>query len=402
MPNETGIVKDRLKTLTIASEGNTKNFDVDANPIVTLSSLSNLFPKATSPEKKPSGGGKKPGSPQKQPTTVKLLLPAGQSVTDGWGTYTGIDENNFSYVSQSGKRGTYNNTKSGWKTSAEKINAMWAEKNKGQSATPSAVTTPATTPAAGTPAAEAPTAGGVRQLNQVTVACVRAVLQKASEKALAFWTGENERGRIRDLASSIQRYGGVYSSDALSTLAQMVVAKNEQYLNSVFPQDVSGQIYQASKADLKISGKGRFSGAVAAVLSVMNQIFNEYVENKEGYITAFVSNQQTLRGAASSAAAPAQAPATPPATPAATPQAATVTPPAPAASAAPAATATPPASAPASAASNPADDGMTKKKRSQSIDPRIKKLAILRRLRVRSQMEAAVEASSMFGRSRVS
>ena len=57
-PNKTSITKDRLKTLAIASEGNTKNFDVDANPKVTLSSLSNLFPKATSPEKKPSGGGK--------------------------------------------------------------------------------------------------------------------------------------------------------------------------------------------------------------------------------------------------------------------------------------------------------------------------------------------------------
>ena len=80
---------------------------------------------------------------------------------------------------------------------------------------------------------------------------------------------------------------------------------------------------------------------------------------------------------------PEEAPAKPAVTP---PQSPTVTP--------PATTTAPPA------AEGKADDGY--KKSSSRIDPRIKKLATLRRLRVRSQMEAATDSSAQFGRSRVS
>jgi hypothetical protein len=48
-----------------------------------------------------------------------------------------------------------------------------------------------------------------------------------------------------------------------------------------------------------------------------------------------------------------------------------------------------------------ADNGSTVDKKS-SLDPRIKKLAKLRRLKVRGQMESAIEPSAKFGRSRVS
>ena len=48
-----------------------------------------------------------------------------------------------------------------------------------------------------------------------------------------------------------------------------------------------------------------------------------------------------------------------------------------------------------------ADDGSSFGKKS-SLDSRINKLAKLRRLRVRAQMEAAIEPSAKFGRSRVS
>lgn len=51
--------------------------------------------------------------------------------------------------------------------------------------------------------------------------------------------------------------------------------------------------------------------------------------------------------------------------------------------------------------SGSADNGLTVDKKS-SLDPRIKKLAKLRRLRVRGQMEAAIEPSARFGHSRVS
>lgn len=41
-------------------------------------------------------------------------------------------------------------------------------------------------------------------------------------------------------------------------------------------------------------------------------------------------------------------------------------------------------------------------KTSSKVDPKIKKLATLRRLRVRSQMEEATESATRFGRSRIS
>jgi hypothetical protein len=50
---------------------------------------------------------------------------------------------------------------------------------------------------------------------------------------------------------------------------------------------------------------------------------------------------------------------------------------------------------------NEADDEATINK-SSSLDPKIKKLAKLRRLKVRGQMESAIEPSAKFGRSRVS
>jgi hypothetical protein len=46
--------------------------------------------------------------------------------------------------------------------------------------------------------------------------------------------------------------------------------------------------------------------------------------------------------------------------------------------------------------------GAKSQKKSSLVNPKIEKLATLRRLRVRSQMEAAIESSARFGRSRVS
>lgn len=315
----------------------------------------------------------------RRPAAAKtpINLKAGDTVSDSWGTYTGVDQYSFNFESSNGKEGVYNSTKSGWEQSAATINKLVADK-AGTTATPAAKTqTPATT----TPAATEAVKPATSETNPIAVANVKAVLSRAGTKALAFWTRRNEMGRINDMLEKINAavYNGRGNNDVnIDYLARVVYSENKSRLGAfVDNSDMSGAIYRATPDQLKTARKGEYSQLVAEVLNAMNGVYDKQKRDNDYF--SKLKGKAIERPAAKTETAPA---AVPPATP---PVAPTVAPPV----APPAATTPTPAPAvPIAAASR--------------VDPRIKKLATLRRLRVRGQMEAATESSTRFGRSRVS
>jgi hypothetical protein len=311
-----------------------------------------------------SGGGSTTGTPQGQTqtkgVTVQLLLPAGESVSDSWGTYTGIDANSFSYQSKDGQRGTYNNTKSGWKTSAEKINKMWADKSAGQTANSAAATTGTAAEAKPAEAAEpAKTetqkpAEATRQFDPSTLAGVKAVLIRAAKPGgfgLSVGTAANERRRIQKMIETISSSEGA-SIDAYDFLTKMLLVspRGDTYLTAFFrgaSQADIDAIMTSPRKDVVANPKGgKYNRQVAAVLSVLNEVYDgAFSKNNDQAIQDFKTKYVKKEA-------------------------------------------------------SKLNNDITKT--SSKVDPKIKKLATLRRLRVRSQMEEATESTTRFGRSRIS
>lgn len=335
-------------------------------------------------------------------TTTPLAAPSGTILKDEKYTYKIIDQYSFEFSTDGT---TYKKvmpkTFSKWNDAAANLNTLF-EKTK--AATPAAATQSAATgtPTAATPAAETPAAGGTKvfEADPKLVSNVAIILQNASTRAYAMTVPGNQKKQIKNMlrsagvAATVAGIQGVTNPSEF--LAKLLIAKiGAGSLSSIGSiQNISNM----SEGDIKGAAKEE----VRRLMFAVNELYNQY--GADDYSRMNMQFASVMRRGQAAAAAPAQAPTTPAVNPATAPQAAAG---APADTAANAASATPPVTPPASSApaaqqKDNADDGMTKKKSSQSIDPRIKKLATLRRLRVRSQMEAAVEASSMFGRSRVS
>lgn len=344
---------DKLKP-TDGSDKSVYVTDLNSN----LKDLKASLDKAKADTATKDGSESKPAT-RTSGTTVQLLLPAGQAVSDGWGTYTGIDQNSFSYVSKDGRKGTYNNKKSGWKTSAERINKMWADKSAGQTGNSAAATAgtatdtqPATAPAAKTE--EAKPAEATRQFDPSTLAGVKAVLIRAAKPGglgLSVGTAANERRRIQKMIETISSLEGP-SIDAYDFLTKMLLVspRGDTYLTAFFrgaSQADIDAIMTSPRKDVVADPKGgKYNRQVAAVLSVLNEVYDgDFSEDNTKAIKDFKTKY--VKKDASKL-----------------------------------------------------NNSITKT--SSKVDPKIKKLATLRRLRVRSQMEEATESATRFGRSRIS
>lgn len=322
---------------------------------------------------------------------TKLILPIGQTVKDDWGSYTATGEYSFDYVSKDNKKGSYDSSKSGWEESAKKINGYAKEQGKASEA--QAPTAQTQTPAATTPAAGEAAKPVVSETNPIAVKNVQAVLARAGDKALAFWTRQNEKGRIKEMVADIKNLWpnqNISDDVALKALASVVYTRNETLLEPyVGKADISAAIATAEARDLKVSKRGTYSAVVSAVLNAMNKIYEEK-DTTSGYFRKMMRLQEQP---AANTQTNAQQEAG---------QQPTVV------------------MAPSTKDGGPKffneeekkkfeqkqkeslEQQAAKKTDASRVDPRIKKLATLRRLRVRSQMEAATESSAQFGRSRVS
>jgi hypothetical protein len=325
-------------------------------------------------------------------------------------TYTIKSPTEFSYVwkdkdgKEKKKNDSVTTTYSKWNQTATAINAIPVT-TPAQTA-PAAPTAPATeaAPAGQTTGGEtAPAEGGMGQApaDNLTVNVARLFSNVEGGHTYAVKTLANERRMVRGMLEAIRGIRGGVVYDAPLSLAKIIVGYSRSALASsnlakIDSGELSGmsekQIEKTFPTELSIIMRGivgldRTLGGRSGYASIARYV--RFAEAKKADTPKAPADAAAPSAPAS--AAPAAA-ATPPATPAPATGSAPATP--------AAATGTPAPKKEEKPVGEKADDGTTKK--SSRIDPRIKKLATLRRLRVRSQMEAAVESSAQLGRFRIS
>ena len=325
----------------------------------------------------------------------------GKTLTDSAGyTYvTSTDGKSLTFSIKGSQPKTLNQSYKNWRGVVKNINAMPISASSGEVT----AQTQATTPAAGeAPKKEEATKPNVRQFNANTIANVVAILQRAAKPGgMGLAVGsltKDERGRIQKIIETINKVKpGIRSYDLLAKMIIATSGAEESFDGALGGENYSGQIASADRKDVVADrkGKGTFNKQVAFVLDYMNQFYDgEFSEDNEGTIKKFFADFTRE--------IPAETPATPPAN---AQQGASQQPNV--------------VMAPSTKDGGPVFENeeekakfeakqkefLEKQKKSSEasrIDPRIKKLATLRRLRVRSQMEAATSESAQFGRSRVS
>ncbi len=197
-------------------------------------------------------------------------------------------------------------------------------------------------------------AEATRQFDPSTLAGVKAVLIRAAKPGgfgLSVGTAANERRRIQKMIETISSSEGP-SIDAYDFLTKMLLVspRGDTYLTAFFSgasQADIDAIMTSPRKDVVADPKGgKYNRQVAAVLSVLNEVYDgDFSENNDQAIQNFKTKY--VKKDASKL-----------------------------------------------------NNSITKT--SSKVDPKIKKLATLRRLRVRSQMEEATESATRFGRSRIS
>jgi len=195
-------------------------------------------------------------------------------------------------------------------------------------------------------------AEATRQFDPSTLAGVKAVLIRAAKPGgfgLSVGTAANERRRIQKMIETISSSEGP-SIDAYDFLTKMLLVspRGDTYLTAFFrgaSQDDIDAIMRSPRKDVVADPKGgKYNRQVAAVLSVLNEVYDgDFSEDNTKAIKDFKAKYVKASKLNNSII-----------------------------------------------------------KTSSKVDPKIKKLATLRRLRVRSQMEEATESATRFGRSRIS
>lgn len=348
-----------------------------------------------------SGGSK--STPVKVPAKISTEViddaHKGKTLTDNAG-YTYVvapDGKSLTFSIKGSQPKTLNQSYKNWKSVVGNINAIPVTSSG--TATPAAQTqTPAaTTPAAGEAAKAQQTE---RQFDANALAGVKAVLVRAATPGgfgLAVTTAANERARIQRMVSVIQKVIG-QNIDAYDFLTKMLLVsqRGEQSLVPWFSKEnYSNAIATAPRKDVVAdkNGTGPFNKPVAAVLSVLNEVYSgDFADDNEGTIKkfkeTFVKGIVPAQPAANTAATAAQTGAAPAANPEQPP------------------TVVQSKGTGTREFYNEEEKAKAEEKEkaaaASQVDPRIKKLATLRRLRVRGQMEAATDSSAKFGRSRVS
>jgi hypothetical protein len=197
-------------------------------------------------------------------------------------------------------------------------------------------------------------AEATRQFDPSTLAGVKAVLIRAAKPGgfgLSVGTAANERGRIQKMVATISSSEGP-SIDAYDFLTKMLLVspRGDTYLTAFFrgaSQADIDAIMTSPRKDVVANPKGgKYNRQVAAVLSVLNEVYDgAFSKNNNQAIQDFKTKYVKKEA-------------------------------------------------------SKLNNDITKT--SSKVDPKIKKLATLRRLRVRSQMEEATESTTRFGRSRIS
>lgn len=201
------------------------------------------------------------------------------------------------------------------------------------------------------PAAAATTETAATTLDQSLVQKVAAVLEKALTFELNRQSVQSEQDEIRSLKNTL---GG------LNGLAAIIVSKVGDMLTTLSTASLA-EINAGTRKELAVNMKGKFAGDVGTILRQVSEITR--MGNKSpGSINRLESSLTQTPAATATAPTPRESAKTP-------------------------------------SASGAADDGQNK---SASLNKKFIKAATLRRLKIRSQMEAAIDSSAQMGRARVS
>jgi hypothetical protein len=328
-----------------------------------------------------SVGAKKEDSGRKRSSGVSGQTTGGEIlIAESHRGLTGlVDTGNRDYVyttASNGASATYTYRGSPGKT-LDKNYSRWAEfvgkinklsTDGATKAAPPAPTAPATEAATAGQTTGGETAPATTPVDNLTINVARLLSNVDAGHTYAGKTiFTNERGMVRGMLAAIGKIYDNYESkgitvvgDAPLALARMIVGMKRSTLErSALASFDSGQLSSMGEKEIEKTFRGDLDIIMRAVVDIHNRLGGKPGYGKlENYLGIKGGTRRQVGGVS-----PTNAPA--PAPP-----------------------------------KEEADDDT--KKNSSRIDPRIKKLATLRRLRVRSQMEAAVESSAQLGRFRIS
>jgi hypothetical protein len=319
------------------------------------SEVKKLKEKANSSTAKPNtqkgGGSTKPQTARAPARPLVINHPEGSRLQDKTYLYEVMDPGNkfkWQLLSDKNKTGIFERSS----VSADKWNrAVNVLNSLAPISTPSAAPATAaapTTPPAGTTETASPSGGNIVSNDPQLVSNVAIILQKASTRAYAMTVPGNQKKQIREMlqaaveaAAEAGIEGEVNPSQFLANL--IITKRGSASFSGIGKiQDISS----LSRGDIKSNAKEE----VRMLMEAINELYTLYGGGNPAAMKA------KFRAVITRGLRAKQQQQQPP----------------------------------------------TSSTAAASFDPRIKKLAKLRRLRVRSQMEAAIEPSAKLGRSRIS
>jgi hypothetical protein len=293
--------------------------------------------------KSPSGAPQGTRAPVR-PFTITHAV--GTKLKDISYEYEIMDQNgSFEWIdlNDSKKHGTFSLSQSGipkWNKAVAALNALTPQTSPVAAAVAAAV--PAVTPAAAPAEAATP---ATTVLDQNLIQKVAVVLNKALLFRLNLQSAQSEQDEIRSLKNKLG------STDRLAAIIVSRVGENLKTLSAA----TLAEINSGTRKDLAVNMKGKFAGDVGTILRQVSEITR--MENISRGSIKRLAERLTETPASPTATAPTTAPVA------------------------------------------EADDGQNK---SASLNKKFIKAATLRRLKIRSQMEAAIDSSAQMGRARVS
>jgi len=346
--------------------------DVDVSNWLALTSLkqgysygSKQTPAELAAQKRAPSGAQQGTRAPVRPSTIAHAV--GTKLKDDNYEYEIMDQNgSFEWINlkDRSKHGTFSLSQSGipkWNKAVAALNALPPQTSPVASAVPAAPVAPAT-PAA-TPAT---TTAQEASFDPTLVSNVSIILGNASNRAYALFIPGNQKQQLTTMFKAINAaaeslgINGVINPSQF--LAKIIIAQSG-------PESLAGIGAIPSISSLRQGQiKRKVGEEVARLMSEVNKTYESYGgDNFEKMQNSFSSKMKKVEASPST----------------------TTTPP----------TTTPAPAAPAGSAGSAADDGQDKK---ASLNKKFIKAATLRRLKIRSQMEAAIDSSAQMGRARVS
>ena len=372
------------KSWFLAAKGDTKEFtsnDIDGYPPVgdkeyelvsirnlnmnDLTSLKYKNPGAAPTTPATSTSTSRTSGPQATTAPIKpttIIHAVGTKLKDDSYEYEVMDqEKSFEWIdlNNRSKHGTFSLSQSGtpkWNKAVAALNALTPQTSPVAAAPVAAAVTPAAAPAATTATTTQETSFDPALVSNVSI-----ILSNASNKAYAPFSPGNQQQQLttmfRAIDSAARRSGIEGVINPSQFLAKIIIAQSG-------PESLAGIGKIPSISSLRQGQIKRQAGQeVARLMSEVNKTYESYGgDDFKRMLISFSSKMKKVE-ASPSATAPSPTPA-------------------------------------ASASSPAADDGLNKK--DASLNKKFIKAATLRRLKIRSQMEAAIDSSAQMGRARVS